>query len=193
MDQHNSSFVRERAIYRYVRALDAGNMDEIIAVLQIVESDPELDRIISEINNSFAEELPQFSLSQDANRVRDLLHSHLPSRYPEAVEDSPLIVSEVISRLVSERIIPDADLEISHKLLHVHMSLPEWLSLAEIRKLGVQLRVQASDRFWKVFRDTAIQMSMGRGQAQMAAARRKYTYRLQSPHEESSKEERHDP
>jgi hypothetical protein len=59
--------------------------------------------------------------------------------------------------------------------------------LPEIRKLSQQLSFNVSERFLKLFRDAAIQMSMGRGQAQMAATRRKISRRY--PHSGSRPDE----
>jgi NAD(P)-dependent dehydrogenase (short-subunit alcohol dehydrogenase family) len=193
MDQHNSSISRERAVDRYVRALDAGNLDEIIDVLRTAEGDAELDRIIAVINSSYAEQLGLIFTVQDAEQVRSLIQTHLQSAFQEIDEESPLMVSEVTTWLVSKRSIPEPDQEAGRKLLHIHAAMPDWLSLAEIRKLGERLRIQASDRFWKIFRDAAIQMSMGRGQAQMTAARRKQTYRHRLPKKDHSDEEHNDP
>jgi hypothetical protein len=184
MDQQNYLFVREQAVHRYVRALDAGNLDEITAVLQIAERDAELDRIIGEINNSYAEELVLTPTAQDAEQVRSILHTHLPRARQNVLNDAPLTVSEVVARLIADRSIPESDQETSLALLRIQMALPEWLSLAEIHKIGEQLRVEASDRFWKMFRNAAIQMSIGRGQAQMAAARQKRTRRTRPSYED---------
>jgi hypothetical protein len=173
MDQHDISVARERAVDRYVRALDAGNFDEIAAVLHLAESDAELDRRIAEINSSIAEELGLAPATQDAMMVRELLHQYLPSAFEETDLDAPITVSEVAARLVAERSLSEPDRETGRKLLHIQEALPDWLSLPEIRKLGERLRISASDRFWKAFREAALQMSMGHSQNQMAAARRK--------------------
>jgi hypothetical protein len=75
--------------------------------------------------------------------------------------------------LVANRLVPLSDKESSLKFLNVHQALPDWLSLPEIRKLIEKFGYKVSDRFLKAFREAAIQMSMGRGEAQMAATRRK--------------------
>lgn len=173
MNQQNSNALLERSIARYVRALDAGNLDEIAAVLEIAEGNAELDRIIGEINWSYAEELGLSAATLESEQVRDLLHEHFPSAFDETDEIPPLTVGEVAAHLVANRQVSPAEQENILKLLRVHMPLPTWLSLPEIRKLSQQLSVSLSDRLLKAFREAAIQMSMGRGQAQMAATRRK--------------------
>ena len=185
MNKPNLTAMLERSIIRYVRAMDAGDLDEIVAVLQIAETDAALDRIISEINSAYADELGLSPVSIESSQVRSLLQEHFPSTFSETDEIPPLTVSEVTARLFAERLVSPSDQEDSQKLLHSHIPLPAWLSLPEIRKLSQQLQVTVSDQFLKVFRDAAIQMSMGRGQAQMAATRRKNT-RRRSQNENSS-------
>jgi hypothetical protein len=173
MDQQDFSYIRERAVDRYVRALDAGNFEEITAVLLLAESDAELDRRIAEVNQAYGEELGLAATAQDTETVRDLLRQYLPSAFEETETDAPITVSEVAARLVAENSLPEPDRETGRRLLNIQVTLPDWLSLPEIRKLGERLRIKASDRFWRAFREVALQMSMGRSQTQMAAARRK--------------------
>ncbi|MCL4559885.1 MAG: hypothetical protein M1281_04615 [Chloroflexi bacterium] len=187
MNQPDVKKMREKTISRYVKALDSSDLDEIAAVLQISETDGELDRIISEINVAYAEELGLSPISLAAEQVRDLLQQHFPSAFGEPQEIPAITVSEVAAHLVANRMVAPADKETNLKLLRVHIPLPAWLSLPEIRMLGQQFGFNLSERFLKVFRDAAIQMSMGRGQAQMTAARRK-TSRRRAGGDNSDKE-----
>lgn len=177
MNQPNSKAQIERSITRYVRALDASNLDEIAEVLQIAEEDAELDRIIGEINEAYAEEIGLSVNSLDSEKVRKLLQENFLSVFSESIEISPITVGEVTAHLIANQLVPPADQENSLKLLHINIPLPKWLSLPEIRSLSHQLSLNVSERFLKAFRDAAIQMSMGRGQAQMTAARRKTSCR----------------
>jgi hypothetical protein len=117
-----------------------------------------------------------------------LLQEHFPSAFQEADEFPPITVSEVTARLIADRLIPPTDQETSRKLLRVHLPLPTWLSLPEIRKLSQELSLNLSERFLKAFREAAIQMSIGRGQAQMAATRRKSSRRYPRSGERSHEE-----
>ena len=173
MNQPCSKALLERTITRYVKALDIGDLDEIAEVLKVAEGYAELDRIIGEINWAYAEELGLPPTSQEVEKIRELLQENFPSVFSQPDEVAPITVSEVTANLLANRLVPPADKENSLKLLRVHLPLPNWLSLPEIRKLSEQFKFNVSERFLKVFRDTAIQMSMGRGQAQMAATRRK--------------------
>lgn len=184
MNRQSISHNREHVIYRYIRAVDAGDIDEIARILHMAETDIELNRAILDINQSYAEELGLAEISQVAETVRTLARQHLTSAFQQTNEDLSLTVSEVAARMVAERSIPTSDQEIGRRLMTVQWSLPELLSLAEIRRLAEKLRISASERFWKIFRETALQMTMGRGQAQMAAARRKRCTRYTGNSEE---------
>ena len=173
MKHTNASISRDQLVSRYVRALDNGDMEIVGQVLGIAETDSVLDQIIAEINLSIADELGLSGVSTQVTQVSNLLHEHLSSAFTEHQDDAPILVSEVTARLVAERNVPDLDQEKIWDLLHIQLPLPKWLSLPEIRKLSQQFGVSVSERFLKVFRDTAIQMSMGRGEAQMAATRLK--------------------
>jgi hypothetical protein len=173
MNQSDVQILREKTISRYVKALDAGNLDEIGSVLEIAEIDSELDHIISEINLAYAEELELSPISLEAEQVRELLKQHFPSSFGEPQDIPEITVGEVAAHIVASRTAPQAEKETSMKLLRIHIPLPDRLGLPEIRKLGQQFGFAVSERFLKLFREAAIQMSMGRGQAQMAAARRK--------------------
>lgn len=57
---------REKAVYQYVTALDRGEMEGIGAVLEAAENDPELERIIREINLTYHKE-EQVTLTAELN------------------------------------------------------------------------------------------------------------------------------
>jgi hypothetical protein len=162
----------ERAVDRYVRALDHCDVDEIAAVLADALNDPELDRRIVEINLAYQDEGQLSPLSHDANLVRELVRRHLPSAF-ETTEhlSQPLTVGEVASYLKEQRRVPFPDREANESLLSSSIPLPLWLSAQEVKKLAGNLGVNASERFWKVFRDVAITLCMGHShqQAQLAA------------------------
>lgn len=184
MNQQTVTRDREKALYRYIRGVDAGDLDEIAEVLRLAESDPILNQLVIEINQSYAEELGLASTTKDAETVRALARQHFASTYQEGEADAPLTMSEVTARMVAERSVPPSDQETGRKLLATRVSLPDLLSLAEIRRLAEKLRFSASDRFWKAFRETALQMTMGRGEAQMVAARRKRRGQFPESHKE---------
>lgn len=202
MQQHNldqETILREKLIYRYVQAMDRGDVDEIAAVLEAALDDPELDRIITEIDLAYQEEEQLTPIAQDAELVRKLLREHLPSAFEtEESDDKPLTVGEVAARLKADRKVPIADEETNRLLLTSSKTIPTWLSGKAIKKLAEELGVTASKRFWQMFKDTAITLNMGRShsQTQLLAAREEraqYTYKKDrkpgAPTDENSEEE----
>jgi hypothetical protein len=181
VDQDN--ILREKLIYRYVQAVDQGDLEEIAAVLEAALDDPELDRIITEIDLAYQEEEKLMPIAQEAQLVRELLHEHLPSAFvTEEVDDKPLTVGEVAARLKANRKVPVADEKTNRLLLRSSVPIPTWLNARVIQKLAEELGVTASKRFWQMFKDTAITLNMGRShsQAQLLAAREEraqYTYK----------------
>lgn len=168
------TILREKLIYRYVQAMDHGDAEEITAVLEAALDDPELDRIITEIDLAYQEEEQLTPIAQDAELVRKLIREHLPSAFEvEETEDKPLTVGDVAARLQVDRRVPSGDQEANHLLLGSSVPLPIWLNARAIKKLATDLGVTASERFWQAFRDTAIMLGMSRphNQAQLLAAR----------------------
>jgi hypothetical protein len=176
----DKDFERERLVHHYTRALDQGDADGIAVVLEAALDDPELDRIIEEIHLSFQEELRLPSTATDVEIVRELVHKHLPSAFEEQeVEDELLTVGEIAACLQAKGRILPIDKEANVRLLSSTVALPEELNVQAIKQLASELGVNASDRYWRSFRDTAIALEMGRGQiqAQLMAAREKRTQR----------------
>lgn len=177
MQKHNIDqglISREKAILHYIQALDQGDMESVAAILEAALDDPELDRVIMEINLAYQEEEQLTPAAADAQLVRDLLHKHLPSAFDaNELDERSLTVGDVAARLQADRRVPPADQEVNRLLLGSSVPLPAWLSVQAIRQLTTELGIRASDRFLRAFRDTAIMLGMGHShsQAQLAAAR----------------------
>lgn len=184
--------IREKAIYRYVEALDKAELDTIAAVLNLAVDDPELNQAITEVNFAIQEEMQLTPLAADAEIVRMLIHKHLHcARDVTEVKDLPLTIGEVAAKLKSERRVPFTDEKSNNLILNSQQSLPALLSLEATRLLGKELGVKASDRYWRAFRDAAITLSMGRGhESQLLAAReqreRRHSTGLRSKSSQSS-------
>jgi hypothetical protein len=164
---------RQKAIQRYVRAIDKGDLEEIINVLDQATTDPALDLMLVEINQAVEQEEGLTVFAKDTVFVRQLIHQHFNSDIMSDEPDvQPLTIGEVAARMQAARNVPTTDQSIHKTLLHFSTPLPEFLNIQAIRKLATELQVDASEKFWRVFRDTAIMMGIGRGQAQMAAARK---------------------
>ena len=162
-------------IYQYIQALDSGDIDHIEYILQMAQHDAELDRVISEVNEEYASELGLTPLVQTSVKVQELLEKYF-TQEEVVVDVQPLTVGDVAARMTGDQELSKTHREMGKSLLNNPLVLPEWLSLQAIRQIGAKLRL-ADERFLRAFRDTALQMMMGRGQAQMAATRAKRSHR----------------
>lgn len=193
MSNHHSELnSRDRMILHYVRALDSGNAEELEIILEAALTDPELDQAIEEINCAYQDELQISSTATDAQVIQALVRKHFPSTFDDDLEDQPLTVGEIAARLQADRRVPLPDQETNRRLLTSKEFLPAWLSIQAIQQLAKQLKVQASDRYWRNFRDVAITLGMGRGhnQAQLAAAREKTNRKSSKKSHRPSSEEK---
>ena len=162
-------------IYQYIQALDSGDLENIGRILQLAQHDGDLDRIIGEINQEYSSELGLTPLAQTSAKVRELLEKYF-TQEEVVVDTQPLTVGDVAAKMTSDQELLKSHRDIGKSLLNNPLVLPEWLSLKAVREIGAKLRL-ADERFLRAFRDTALQMMMGRGQAQMAATRAKRSHR----------------
>ena len=176
MNNNIADINRQKVIQRYVTALDEGNLDDISLVLQLAVDDYVLDQMIIEVNQAVEQEDELTEFASNAEIVRSLIQKHFDSELTDDVDQS-LTVGEVAARMQADRNVPTVDQGIHQNLLHLATPLPEILSIQAIRKLANLLQLTASEKFWRSFRDTAIMMGIGRGQAQMAAARKQKVHK----------------
>lgn len=193
MKKSTIDLFREKAIRRYLKALDEGDMESVAEVLEISLDDPELERIITEINLAYHEEEQLTPMAIDAQLVRDLIHQHLQSAFTTQeqsqspdfqalqVQGKPLTVGDVAKRLKQTNLVP-LEQEILQHLLESSVPLPKSLSIQAIKQLATQLQIQVSDRFLNSFREAAIKLSMGKSHTQaLQAAREQSTRYTSSP------------
>lgn len=174
-----SDYVRERALYRYSAALERGDLDAVDAVLREAEGDAPLESAIIELNALYAE--GDSSLLQEHNVavVRRILSKHLAAaREAEASVELPALTVGIVAARVREDVARqgrgDAEvLTVTQRLSGEQTPLPNDLSAPSVRRLFQQLGVEVSDRFRKLFRQRAIDLSMGRrdGAFRLAATR----------------------
>jgi DNA-binding phage protein len=156
---------RDRTIHLYVQAMDQGDIDTIIRILEMAMDDHELDHAIAEINLAIEEEEMLSPLANDAQLVRELINKYLPSSKPiDLAEQEALTVRDVAAQMQAKHNVPVADQQAHQELLGKSIELPGWLSIQEIKRLAHELQIQASDRFWKSFRDTEKRRQTGRTQ-----------------------------
>lgn len=163
--------MRENAIYRYVRALDNGDLESISHVLELALDDAELDRILIEINRAYEEENIGI-LSGDAEFVRMLLNKHFPENI--GYGSNLITVGHVASALQKKQTISSNDQAAHRILIKSSMELPKGLNINEVKKLAATIGASASESYWRAFRNVAITMSMGQGtdhESELAAAR----------------------
>lgn len=185
MTQGNSSQhdqERDRAVDRYIQALDQGDLETIAVLLEQAAHDPELDRLIHETNDALYIEAGLDMFATDAEQVRLLARQNLPSAFVdetsiEAESERPLTVGEVVDRLQADRQIPATDLETSRALRESRLEVPDELTTRTIGELAKRIGITASERFWRAFRETAIMLGLHRSQTQahLAAARAQRT------------------
>jgi hypothetical protein len=189
MNDKLAAINRQKAIQRYVTALDNGNLDDVLSILDEATQDPILDQMIIEVNQAIEQEEGLTTFANDAKLVRDIIQTYFD--HPEIPEDErPLTVGEVAAQMQVDRKVPVSDQEIHKRLLKVTTPLPDTLNVQAIRRLARLLKINASEKFWRVFRDTAIMLGIGRGQAQMAAARKQKRSQTSANKQRGAKEDK---
>jgi hypothetical protein len=166
------SIRRERLLDLYVWGLDHGDSDAIATALEAALTDPQLNNLIDEINQAFEEEERLSPLADEAETVRSLLRQHIPSAFEPQPHQGSLTVRDAASHLQSKSRVPASDLEAHRLLLNSGEPLPAQLSLVEIKKIAVKLKVKATDFYWKRFQQSAVALWMARSQKQAQLAAR---------------------
>lgn len=178
---------RDRSVERYILALERGDFDAVAAILDEAAMDPELDRLLAEVDAALHAEAGLTIRADDAKTVRALLFRHLPSAFVEP-ETGPPTVGDVAARLRADHasgqqpLLP-GDLSANDQLLGNRTVLAGRLTPRVIRQLTAPLGVQASDRYWELFRRAAVELGIAREGAgyHQAAARPRSPRRRSAP------------
>lgn len=168
-------FAREKALYMYSSALAEGDFDTVLSVLKLAEQDALLDQMIQELNQAYDEE-QEGSLQDDQDEVlvQQLLLQHLVDGRSESADDVPEVtVGEVVARLQADRTIPSSDQAASLSLQGSTLHVPRSPSRRSIKELATRIGASLSERFWLVFRETAIMLGLRASQQVHYAAARK--------------------
>jgi hypothetical protein len=178
MTEHEQSAARDETALRYLEALDAGDARTLAGLWEQAEADPRLEQVLGEMTDALAEEEgPSSDWEADADRVRALLRQHLPSA-SAPLDPPPLTVGDVAARLQADVALGArlsvADRAANGRLLADTTPVPEELGLPRFEKWQTTLGVSASAFYWRVFRQAAVLLAMGRCQrtGELAAARR---------------------
>jgi hypothetical protein len=175
--QYDDAARRELAVEAYIRGLDQGDMAAVGRVLAQAIDDPELDRLLVEVDAELYREANLPTIAEQGQTVRTLLLRHLPSAFIEP-ETAPPTVGEVAVRLQADhdsgrQLLLAGDVEVNRSLLADQTVLNGPLTARGIDELAIALRVQASARYWERFRRALGSLVMARQAAStyLAAAR----------------------
>lgn len=171
-----AQILRERTLYQYAQALEAGDFATLARIHAQAETDALLEQQLTALQEAAVAALPEVALAEDAALVRGLLARHLTPGLDEASEPAPITVGEVAGKLHSERRVPAADLDALARLRDLTTPVPRRPALSAVRALGQELGVRASESFWRLFREAALLLGVSHSQqAGFAAARRQTT------------------
>jgi hypothetical protein len=170
---------RELLIDLYIEGLDARDDEKIAKVLQFTLRDEELDERISRVNSFYSQEI---GLNELAQTVVELAHEHLPSAFKENdYEEKNLTFGDVAKQLIAKNRVPNGEEETTRQLTENATPLPNYLTLAEIKRIAGELSLKIKDQYWTPFFREAGFLRMRESQQQAAFATR--TKRLQKKKE----------
>jgi hypothetical protein len=180
----------DRASLRYLDALEAADLETAARLWEKARDDPVLGRALDEIGQGVFDELGLGAdWPTDAERVRSLLRQHLPSAFPVEEPAGSLTAGDVAARLQADAALgghlDTADRAANTRLLADRTPLPEQLGMPQLVRWTAGLGVTASARYWRLFRQTAVLLAMGRCQRniELAAARRAPDNAKENSHE----------
>jgi hypothetical protein len=170
---------REMILERYVGAYDRGDWDEISEILKQALFDPDLDKLLNEVDATLYTEAGLPALKESVEMIRTLLHQHLPSAFAfEPPAEEPITVDQVAQRIEGDRLkgkrISAQDIVVNRELTKSKVDLPRSVTPDSLRDLAHQLSVKASESYWEMFRRAALALRMAREtqRVSLAAARR---------------------
>lgn len=171
---------REKQLNLYMDAFEGGDFARMTQILNKAEQDPDLGALIWEVHTAYVADLENEQQENDVEVVRQLLQAYIPSAWGvSGVEEiPPLTVGDVIARMQADEatrgVTTEEFAKVTEQLRRSSQLLPADLGLHGVRKLFIQLGVQASKHLQKLFSQTALFLSTGREQgiAQLAATRK---------------------
>ncbi|CAN5777075.1 hypothetical protein BH20ACI4_BH20ACI4_04490 [soil metagenome] len=165
---------RKRLISAYIEGLETGNMDLTAAIWLAAETDKELEKILDEINLDYESEFELTPFAKNAELVRELADEHLQTRYEEIeFEKKVLTFGDVAKKLEAKNRVPDGEEANNRKLAENNTPLPNYLSLAEIKRIAAQLKIKFKEKYWTPFFKEATFLTLRQSQQQAFATRRK--------------------
>ena len=182
---------RKRLIAAYFKGLETGDTDLTAAVWLAAETDAELERILQEINFDCEADLELTSFVKDAKLVRELAAEHLQTRYEEVeFEEKVLTFGDVAKKLEAKNRVPKDEEENNRQLAENDTPLPAYLSLAEIKRIAAQLKLNFKEKYWTPFFKEATFLTLRQSQQQAFATRAKRSQKTMEKRDESSEKTR---
>lgn len=161
---------RELLIDLYVEGLDEGNDEKAATVLQFTLRDEILDEMVNRVNSAYAREL---GFDELAKTVVELAREHLPSAFKEdSYEEKVLTFGDVAKQLIVKNRVPVGEEETTRRLAENAAPLPNYLSLAELKRIAAELKLKIKDQYWTPFFKEANFLIFRRSQQQAAFATR---------------------
>lgn len=165
---------RKRLIAAYLEGLETGDTDLTAAVWLAAEIDTELERLLETINFDYEAELGLTSFAKDAKLVRELADEHLQTRFEEIeFEEKVLTFGDVARKLEVKNRIPKGEEENNRRLVEDQTPLPSYLSLAEIKRIAAQMKLNFKEKYWTPFFKEATFLTLRQSQQQAFATRAK--------------------
>ncbi len=165
---------RKRLIAAYLKGLETGDTDLTAAVWLAAETDVQLERILDEINFEYEAELQFAPFAADAKLVCELADEHLQTRYEEIeFEEKILTFGDVAKKLEAKNRVPSGEEEKNRWLIENKTPLPNYLTLAEIKRIAAQLKLNFKEKYWTPFFKEAMFLNLRQSQQQAFATRAK--------------------
>lgn len=168
----------ERRAFRFLEAMDNGDLDTLAEIWASAEGDPALGDELTELTTLAIKEFEEASpLHADAEKIAGLLKKHLVSAFSEDQDPGPVTIGDVAAKIQADaalrRGFDPQDLTANSQLLGNPTVIPEDLGMPRLMRWVPGLGVAASTRYWKEFRKAALLLRMSRDQAsaRLAAAR----------------------
>lgn len=162
---------RDLVLLRYQLAAEAGDLETTAKIVEEAQEDDLLLNEILEIETILAQEdFAAVSFTLDSAKVQDLVARHLTQQ--EDQPPPPLTVGKVARRLIAEKGTPKEDEKTLSRLAESDVPIPARFSLRAVKDLLLQLGTQGSDRFQRLFHDTAVLLGLAESEAHAAYARK---------------------
>lgn len=184
LNEKLSNEQREFLLELYVEGLDEVSDEKVAKVLKFTLYDEVLDAQIDEVNSFYAQELGFDNLAQT---VVGLADEHLQTRYEEVEFEAKILTfGDVAKKLEAKNRVPQGEEENNRQLAENNTPLPDYLSLAEIKRIAGRLKLKFKEKYWSPFFKEATFLTLRESQQQAFATRAKRPRKGKEKSDESS-------